>query len=545
MSPRRTIANVQRQTQLESTGTSIQSGGWLKGRRPTALWIVAYLAFSTFLVVAAWPHLANFPPVSADEVWIMSASFKLATEGVLGSDLFAGLYGADRHYFLALPVHHLVQAAFFRAFGPGILQMRVPSLAAAVVVLCAVGWLAYKWGGLGYSMTTGILLLFWRSNLVAADSRPPLLALAQSGRYDVMVLCLWWSVILMINRHLDRPRRTTAAITGSLAGITVLTQFYGAGVLLCCVAAFLWASRERSAGRLYARECAIGVAIPILIYGAYIAAHRTDFIGQAALFSSRVDFYDPRFYLTNLLNEWRRFAWLRYQSGDVVGAWSVILAIPLAFLTAARLFRLGNSLALISMLGAFLSLALLDSLKARIYASLLLPVLCLGLAAALTPTLFVLRGRPWIGVRAVAGWALLMWIVIDGLGGYRFVSDEGPRVSPYADVGHRIAASIDDRIPVLGSQRWWWALHERPYRSLNAQWEIWEVEQRARHEPDFSRMLERFGGAYLILDNDTRGDLTRVSPELRQQVNGILVARAARVAAWRDPTYGLIEIYRF
>jgi hypothetical protein len=140
---------------------------------------------------------------------------------------------------------------------------------------------------------------------------------------------------------------------------------------------------------------------------------------------------------------------------------------------------------------------------------------------------------------------LLVWIVVDGLEGYRFVAREGPRVSPYSDAGQRIAELLDARVLVLGSQRWWWALHTRPYRSLNAQWEMWEVEQRSNRKPDFGLMLENLGGAYLILDNDIRGDLTRVPMELRQQVTEVLTSRSAMVASWRDPTYGLIEIYRF
>jgi hypothetical protein len=58
-------------------------------------------------------------------------------------------------------------------------------------------------------------------------------------------------------------------------------------------------------------------------------------------------------------------------------------------------------------------------------------------------------------------------------------------------------------------------------------------------------MMERFGSAYLILDNDTRGDLTRVPSLLEQQVNEVLTSRATKIASWRDPTYGLIEVYRF
>ena len=99
----------------------------------------------------------------------MSASFKLAHEGVFGSDLYAGLSGADRHYFLALPAHHFFQAAFFRVFGDGVVQARAPSPLAAITVLYTVGWLAYRWVGLERSLATGILLVFWRSNLIATD----------------------------------------------------------------------------------------------------------------------------------------------------------------------------------------------------------------------------------------------------------------------------------------------------------------------------------------------------------------------------------------
>jgi hypothetical protein len=122
-------------------------------------------------------YLANFPPVSADEVSIMS-----------------------------LPGQHVFKAAFFGMFGAGVAQARAPSVLAGVIVLCTVGWLAYKWLGLGCSVVTGILLLFWRSNLIAPDARAPLVALAQSGRYDVTVLAGWWLTIIVLDRHLDRPR---------------------------------------------------------------------------------------------------------------------------------------------------------------------------------------------------------------------------------------------------------------------------------------------------------------------------------------------------
>jgi hypothetical protein len=168
----------------------------------------------------------------------------------------------------------------------------------------------------------------------------------------------------------------------------------------------------------------------------------------------------------------------------------------------------------------------------------------MGLAAALAAAADRSRRGAARTLRGLAVALLLIWVGADGLAGYGFVANAGSRVSPYRGVGQRLAASIEPRATVLGSQRWWWALRAFPYLSLTAQWELWKGEQRAGRDPDFSRMLERVGAVYLILDNDTRGDLTRAPAQLQQQVHDALT-RAKWIDTWRDPTYGLIEIYRF
>src|SRR5918997_785087 len=56
------------------------------------------------------PNLANHPAITDDEVWVLSASYKLAEEGVFGSDMFRGFYNADKHYFFNMPLHHFVVA---------------------------------------------------------------------------------------------------------------------------------------------------------------------------------------------------------------------------------------------------------------------------------------------------------------------------------------------------------------------------------------------------------------------------------------------------
>ena len=60
-------------------------------------------AILVVLLLAFWlislRHLTVAPPVYEDEPWQASTGWKLATAGVFGSDLFAGLYDMDRHYY--------------------------------------------------------------------------------------------------------------------------------------------------------------------------------------------------------------------------------------------------------------------------------------------------------------------------------------------------------------------------------------------------------------------------------------------------------------
>lgn len=101
-------------------------------RKRIVIWAAWTLGLTLLFVKVAAIDLANFRPVSSDDVWIMSASYKLATEGVFGSDIYAGFFNADQHYFIALPVHHVRQAIVFRLAGAGVAQARWVSLGAAI-----------------------------------------------------------------------------------------------------------------------------------------------------------------------------------------------------------------------------------------------------------------------------------------------------------------------------------------------------------------------------------------------------------------------------
>ena len=154
---------------------------------PWALWTIALTA--VFGRIAVY-NLGNYRPVSNDEMELMAVAYKLATQGVLGSDLYAGFYNADQHFMITLPLEHVLNAAIFKAFGPGVAQMRWVAVVAGLALLWSVSWLSYRWYGLPTAVISGLLLVAWPSNVTSAPNGLPWLtrvarASAPSGGEDM------------------------------------------------------------------------------------------------------------------------------------------------------------------------------------------------------------------------------------------------------------------------------------------------------------------------------------------------------------------------
>ena len=68
-------------------------------------------------LVISLHNLTIVPPVYEDEPWQASTGWKLATQGVFGSDMFTGFYGMEKRHYWFMPVHPLLLAATFRVAG--------------------------------------------------------------------------------------------------------------------------------------------------------------------------------------------------------------------------------------------------------------------------------------------------------------------------------------------------------------------------------------------------------------------------------------------
>ena len=293
-------------------------------------WILLALVLIVYLSVSLH-RLADFPPIGQDEPWIAAAPYKLATQGVYGSDLFAGYYNMDRHDFDHMPVYPLFQAAVFKLFSAGVLQMRMLPAAFGFALLLAVvaaGRQAgdIRMGILGAAMLTGL-------RIGGADDRTGILVLdlARINRYDIAVPVFGLAALLAFNRGRKDGSGRAFAAAGALAGLATLSHLYGAFWLPVFLVVLALGRkhffRERASFLLPA-----GFAVALTPWLAYIAGNWSDYLNQMRAVADRFEIFQPSFYVANVLHEIDRYrpiglfaaggAWFR------PGAWAALAGIP-------------------------------------------------------------------------------------------------------------------------------------------------------------------------------------------------------------------------
>jgi len=107
---------------MSVAGYGSVSGGSLSGRTLSGRAVAAAAVAADLLISSLC--LDRFPIVGRDEPRIAAPAVKLATEGTLGSDLFSGYRGMERHHLVHMPVYPLLEAVVFRTAGIGVVQMR-------------------------------------------------------------------------------------------------------------------------------------------------------------------------------------------------------------------------------------------------------------------------------------------------------------------------------------------------------------------------------------------------------------------------------------
>lgn len=523
-------------------------GPTVDGRRnlPFYAWLGALTAF--FLYVVTY-DLANYGPVTGDEGWILSASYKLATTGILGSDLFAGFFNADQHYFIALPGQHLFQALFLRLFGPGVGPARWPTVISGIVLLWTVSILARRWYGLRVAALASVLLLFWQPALVGEGS-VPLITLSRSLRYDLATVAWIWLAVLLCDSWLRRPTRARALAIGVASAGAILTQFFGTVALIVVALSVLTAGKKRPPPAAHIASWLVGLFSLVGPYVVYVGAHWQDALGQTEyLKGGRANFGAGALW-SNLLREPQRYRPVLEQLDIAPGPWLLVIGICPALLHLAKRLRQtgqrGDRLLALALASTVVFLALGDSTKAPLYTLPLLPALCIALALLAARLLEWAKGPERRQGRAVR-LALLSLLILTVLHGVHFYYRDwraALSVTPYQEQGNGIDAAMEAGATVAGPERWWWPLRHRNYLSINNLAHQWMI-RRDQGEPAVSlaSVLAENEIRYVIFDSLIRASTEERTRVLRRHYLAFLEACTTLEEEWADESYGEIRVY--
>jgi 4-amino-4-deoxy-L-arabinose transferase-like glycosyltransferase len=525
----------------------------------TARLDILIVAVASLLLLAfTLPNLANHPVPSDDEIWILSASHKLATEGVFGTDLFTGFYRAEEVYLFNMPAHHFVLAAAFKVFGTSIFVGRMVSVLYGVAALALVYVIGLRLGGRGVASVALGLMLLLRLN-IGFDTGLPLQEMARSIRYDLAPVPFTLAALVA----LLKPTLPRIALAGALLSIATLLQFYAAFMFPVAAAYLLLEPGREWLPKL--KQMAImglvaaAVASP---YAVFVAANYYEFKGQTSTLERRIHFSDPDFYITNLKRERDRFplyfdgietALTERPSAKI----AILFGLPAAVVFSGwRAYRSGDRahrLLALSLLGVPLQFAVLDSQKIYFYWIAVLPFLSLGLAALAVWAFQGVRGwRPPARLsiaplsRLAVGAAAAGFLAIVSVEGV-YAQVQGVRVWNDATEYLSLREKLDDYVPedsrVLGATALWWAMPETDYRSYYML--FYRTNPRITDDlTTVSGYLDEFGAEYIVFNRTSRMFLRRLIARDENDLNQYLRSSCTKLAQFDDRSYGFIEVWK-
>lgn len=522
--------------------------------RADRLHLAALAAVAALYSLTVLPFLQDQPIAGGDEGWIISASARLARDGVFGSRLFEGFYGAEDRYYFNLPLHHLLLAGTFDLLGVGLWQARLVSYVFGMAALLLTYALGRRAGGPATGLLASALLVGLRLNLTPFSGLT-LTDLGATVRYDLVAVPFGLGgLVLLLSRGLAR-RPLLALAAGLLLGLSALTQFIGAfyalpALLFLLTLPLAWTRRLLLSGLL-----ACGLLLPFLPYSVYLASGWQDFRGQARSVEQSTDLLSPGFYVRQIVNERHRYAIgtalesLPGSPDEVLrrpSARLALLLMPAALALAFLRFRgdPARRLVALTLAAVLLQLALFESTKRFVYAVGAVPLLVIVLAdaarwlwhagpsAAMRPTLRV-------GVAA-----LLAAFALEGMAAAAIDLRDGYQATSYAALSRELQQKLPPGAVVLGDNRLWPALEGRELRSLLLLFYHTNPRISRERTTSIAGALERIDPDYLLLSPLSREILSRLSAEHAAELQAFIASRTEPAGTIGAPPYGPMQLYR-
>jgi hypothetical protein len=510
--------------------------------------VVLYL-----LASMAW--VDRFPAVSQDEPWIASSGYKLATAGSLGSDLFTGFHGMERHHFVQMPIYALLEAAIVRGFGLGVVQMRALSVAFGLALLLVVYIVGREVGGDPLGAAAVVLLVIQRLTS-PTEVRPIgvlLLDSARLNRYDIAVPVFGLAALWMVLRTEGQRRRVTFVLAGAFAGLSAMSHLYGSAWLPALIAVILVRDGLTRPAFRNAALLSGGFILICLPWILWIGTNASDYLAQMRTVGARFDLLAPGFYMSNVFSSDGpiSIAWLlltvRGLPLERVGSWTLAIGVPFATVLLIRRGRARSDGELALFVAAAVQFALFVAflqVKSINYTIAIWPLGALILAW-LGRDLWERRHAAIRGLVVVAATG----IVAEGALSLAAAAHEARTISSYDWYEQQIRACIPGGPLVLGFQQYWLGLHEFPYRTWLLPLNMTNPSFEAK-PISLDAALDRINPAIILMDRNARGlfdEAANPSHPFHYLAVGFETYRSHRSlvprCVVRDPTYGTMEIY--
>ncbi len=417
-------------------------------------------------------NLDRFPPIQADEPWILSPGFKFFAKGIFGSDLFASFYGMDQHYFEFLPLMSLLQGLSVHLLGIGVWQLRFVPIALGTLTLALTFALARRLSIPLVGVIALLLLLVWQWTPSGANrilgSGTPLIDVSRIARYDILVAPLGLGALLSFIHAREKGKVIYDFLSGLLAGLAGLAHLYG---LFWAIALLLTLLVDR----LYFSHRPIRRGAALILLGVFavwftwiglIILSWNDFQAQVLVYSDRLDLLNPSFYLDNLWNERHRYS-VGIQNPTTftrVGFWLLIFGVPTAMLwVSQRVMRQRDRRALWLLVPSMvfpILFALLVKFKLYNYLVGMVPLMAILVAWCLT---WLLQSQKL--TRRTATIILIALLTLQGAWGIVQMQLTAVQISPPSQFLAELRETVPPSARVIGINQYWLAFTDRDYRS--------------------------------------------------------------------------------
>jgi 4-amino-4-deoxy-L-arabinose transferase-like glycosyltransferase len=479
----------------------------------------------------------------ADEPWVASTAWKIVTDGRFGSNMFTGLHGMSEHIYTHLPLYPLILAGFFAVFGLGWWIGRFTTVLLGFFILC----LTYSLGRRLFNDKVGlwavICLLFVRTAGVIFVQLTGilLLDLARITRYDMLVPVFGLLALHLYHTAASRPDWWVYTLAGMMAGCAALSHIYGGFWFVALIILSVW---QRRGWRSYL-GLGVGFSFIWLPYLLYVWQGRVEWQLQLSLISDRFEIGRFSWYLSNLLQEYKRYGPGLYEStwGLMArpGFWFMVLLLPCAVIGLGKISFYQKDKAAQTLLVPLLTipflLALLISPKVAKYLTAALPLFSLGMGwvvvSAWQKTQHYARGG-WL--RAVMCLVCLA-VLIEGSSRIYLLTAAAKTTTPYA----LLIAEVRQQLPVdgriLGFHNYWFGLDDLAYTT-------WLVPLWLAMNGSLLPELEAINPTAIIWDDQIE-KIMEQNLEQAKAVAGWLDEQGFVTAVTLyDPTYGTIHILK-